>query len=143
MVLIQNDLLHVVEEPLVEAPRPYATAQDRDEYRKARDISIEVQTLMVGSMEPHLKAYYHNHNPFVIINAFQALFAPQVRKLSFECMNEFLTTKMEENTCLRSHLNNMHRLYRHLIDKLNYLMTNELGIDEVLQSLLGSYNECV
>jgi hypothetical protein len=129
---MKNDLLHVLEEPLVEALGPNATAQDRDKYREAHDISIEVHTLMLGSMEPHLKAYYQNHNPFVMIKTLQALFAPQVRKPSYECLNEFLTTKMEENTCLESHLTNMHRLYRRLNDELNYLMIDELTIDVVL-----------
>jgi hypothetical protein len=50
---------------------------------------------------------------------------------------------MEENTYFGSHLTNMHRLYRHVNDKLNYLMTNELTIDVVLQSLSPSYNEFV
>jgi hypothetical protein len=43
---MQNDMLHVLEEPLVEALVPNATAQDRDEYHKACDINIEVHTLM-------------------------------------------------------------------------------------------------
>jgi hypothetical protein len=56
--IMQNDLLCVIEEPLAGASIPNATAQDRDEYRKARDIAIEVQTLMSTTMEPHLRAYY-------------------------------------------------------------------------------------
>jgi hypothetical protein len=78
-----------------------------------------------------------------MISALQALFAPQVRKQSFKCLNEFLTTKMEENTCIESLLTNMHRLYMHLTDELNYMMTNELGIYVVLQSLPPSYTTYV
>jgi hypothetical protein len=99
-VLIQKDLLYVLEETLAEAPRPNATAQDRDEYHEAHDISIKVQNLMAGSMEPHLKAYYQHHKPFAMIKVPQTLFAPQVRKQSYYCLNEFLSTKMEENTCI-------------------------------------------
>jgi hypothetical protein len=40
------------------APGPNATTQGHDEYRGARDIVIEVQTLMSSSIEPRLKAYY-------------------------------------------------------------------------------------
>jgi hypothetical protein len=78
-----------------------------------------------------------------MISALQALFAPQVRKESYEYINEFLTTRIEENTCLESHLTNMHRLYRCLTNELNYLMTDELGIDVVLPSLPPSYNTYV
>jgi hypothetical protein len=132
-LLIQNDFLYVIEEPLVNAPGPNASAQDRHKYREARDIAIEVQTLMASYMEPHLKAYYQNRDPFAMISALQTLFAPQVRNLSYECLNEFISTKMEENTYFGSHLTNMHRVYRRVNDMLNYLITNELVIDVVLQ----------
>jgi hypothetical protein len=39
---MQNDLFYVIEEPLAEAPGSNATTQDRDEYRKAHDIAMEV-----------------------------------------------------------------------------------------------------
>jgi hypothetical protein len=74
-----------------------------------------------------------------MLSALQALFAPQVRNQIFKCLYEFLTSKMEKNTCIKSPLTNMHRLYRRLTDELNYMMTNELGIYGVPQSLPPSY----
>jgi hypothetical protein len=68
-VLLHNDLLYMIKEPLDEAPSPNASAQDRDEYHKARDIAIEVQTLMLSSMEPCLKAYYQHHDAYSMSNA--------------------------------------------------------------------------
>jgi hypothetical protein len=50
---------------------------------------------------------------------------------------------MEENACIESHLNNMHRLYRRLIDELNYEMTNDIGKDVVLLLLPPSYTSYV
>jgi hypothetical protein len=142
-VLLHNDLLYVIEEPLAGAPGPNATTQDHNEYREAHDIAIEVQTLMSSSMEPCLKAYYQHRDPYSMINTLRGLFAPQVRKQKFDCLNEFFTTKMEENTCIESHLNNMHRLYRHLIDELDYVMTNDIGKDVVLLLLPSSYTSYV
>jgi hypothetical protein len=55
-VLLNNDLLYVIKEPLDEAPGLNASAQDREEYHEARDIVIRVQSLMLSSMEPRLKA---------------------------------------------------------------------------------------
>jgi hypothetical protein len=142
-VLLHNDLLYVIEEPLAGAPDPNATAQDRDEYREARDIAIEVHTLMYASMEPRLRAYYQHRDPYSMINALRGLFAPQVRKQKFDCLNEFLTTKMEENMCIKSHLTNMHRLYSCLNDELEYEMTDDIENDVVLQLLPLSYNAYV
>jgi hypothetical protein len=136
---MQNDLLYVIEEPLAGAPGPNAISQDHDEYHEPHDIAIEVQTLMSTSMEPRLRAYYQHHDPYLIINVLRGIFAPQVRKQKFDCMNEFFTTKMEENTCIESHLTNMNRLYRRLTDKLNYGITDDIGKDVLLQSVPPSY----
>jgi hypothetical protein len=78
-----------------------------------------------------------------MINALRGLFAPQVRKQKFDYLKEFLTTKMEENTCIKSHLTNMHRIYRRLTDELKYEMTDDIGKDVVLQSLPLNYNAYV
>jgi hypothetical protein len=50
---------------------------------------------------------------------------------------------MEENTCFEIHLTSMHRIHTRLTDKMNYLVTDELAIDVVLQSLPPSYNEFI
>jgi hypothetical protein len=78
-----------------------------------------------------------------MINALRGLSTPQVTRQKFDCLNEFLTIKMEENTCIESHLTNMHRLYRRLIDKLEYEMIDDIGKDVVLQPLPPSYNAYV
>jgi hypothetical protein len=87
-VLLNNDLLYMIKEPLAEAPGPNATAQDLDEYCEARDIAIKVGTLMSSSMEPCLKEYYQHHDPYSMINALRSHFAPQVRKQKYDCLNE-------------------------------------------------------
>jgi hypothetical protein len=140
---MQNGLLHVIEEPLAAAPGPNATAQDRNEYREARDIAIEVQILMSTSMEPRLRALYQHHDLYSMLNALKGVFAPQLRIQRFDCLNEFLTTNMEENTCIESHPTDMHRLYRRLTDELKYEMTDDIGKDVVLQSLPPSYKAYV
>jgi hypothetical protein len=118
-----------------EAPRYDANIDNYDEYH--------VHTMMVASMEPHIHAHYQNHNPFAMVGALKTFFAPQVRRMSYECLSEFLTTKMEENTCFEIHLTNMHRVHRRLIDELNYLMTDELTIDVVFLSHSPSYKEFI
>jgi hypothetical protein len=129
----------VIKEPLDEAPGLNATAQDREEYCEARDIVIRVQTLMLSSTEHHLKAHYEHRDPYSMINALRSHFAPQVRKQEYDCLNEFFTTKMDENTFIKSHLSNMHMIYRRLVDEFDYEMTDDIGKDVVLQSLTPSY----
>jgi hypothetical protein len=88
-ILLHNDLFYVIKQPLDETPGLDATAQDREEYHEAHDIVIRVQTLMLSSMEPHLKAHYDHHDPYSMINALRSHFAPQVRKKKYDCLNEF------------------------------------------------------
>jgi hypothetical protein len=55
----------------------------------------------------------------------KSLFAPKVRVLKYDCLNEFFNTKMEENTYVDSHMSNMHRIYRRLVDEFECEITNE------------------
>jgi hypothetical protein len=109
----------------------------------ARDIAIEVPSLMLSSMEPCLKACYQHRDPYSMINALRNHFAPKVKKQKYDYLNEVFTTKMEENTCIKSHLSNMHRIYRRLVDEFEYEMNDYIGKDVVLQLLPLSYNALV
>jgi hypothetical protein len=57
-VLLHNDLLFMITEPLAKAPGWNATAQDHEEYRETHEIAVEVQTLMPTSMEPRLRVLF-------------------------------------------------------------------------------------
>ena len=50
-------------------------------------------------------------------------------------MNEFLSLKMEENTCLEQHLRKMHEIHHRLVLVWDYLITDEFAMDGVLRSL--------
>jgi hypothetical protein len=130
---MHNDLLFMIRDPLAEAPSPNATAQDREEYHETREIAIEVQTLMSTSMEPRLRVFFQHRDPYSMLNALKSLFASRVY------LGEFFNTKMEENTCIDSHLSNMHRIYRRLVDEFEYEITDDIGKNVLLQSLPRSY----
>ena len=142
-VLLQNDLLYIIEEPLGDAPDYSASEDDRDEYYGRRDSAIAVQVMMLNTMVAGMRGRYQNTYPFEMVDELKTLFAPQVRLMKFECLNEFLSTKMEENTCLESHLANLHRIHRRLTGDLDYWMTDALAIDAVLFSLPPSYKDVV
>ena len=63
--------------------------------------------------------------------------------MKFECLDEFLSIKMEENTCLESHLANMHRIHERLTVELDYWIRDEFAVEGVLRSLPPSYKSVV
>jgi hypothetical protein len=138
-ILLHNDLLFMIEEPLAKEPRWHATAQDRDEYHKTREIATEVKTLMATSMEPRLRVLFQHRDPYSMFRALKHLFAPKVRALKYDCLNEFFNTKMEENASIDSHLSNMHRIYRRLVDEFECEITDEIRKSILLQLLPSSY----
>jgi hypothetical protein len=75
-----------------------------------------------------------------MFRAIKSLFAPKVRALKYDCLNEFFNTKMEENMNIDSHLSNMYRIYRRLVDEFECKITDEIGKSVLLQSLPLSYS---
>jgi hypothetical protein len=142
-ILVHNNLLFIIEEPLAKAHGWNVTTQDRDEYREIREIAVEVQTLMSISMEPRLRVLFRHRDLYSMLKALKSIFAPKVRAQKYDCMNEFFNTKMEENTNIDCHLSNMHRIYRCLINEFEYEITNGLGKEVLLQSLPPSNSKFV
>ena len=119
-ILISNDLLYMIQEPLGDAPGDSASENDNGDYRDHRDISITVQCAMLYSMESELRVRFSNTNAYEMVDELKALFAPQVRVMKYEYLDKFLSTKMEENTCLESHLATMHGIHGRLATDLDY-----------------------
>jgi hypothetical protein len=72
--------------------------------------------------------------------ALTSLFAPKVRAIKYDCLNEFFNTIMEENMNVDSHLSNMHRIYRRLVDEFKCEIIDEIRKSVLLQSLPLSYS---
>ncbi|KAM0931168.1 hypothetical protein ACQ4PT_000508 [Festuca glaucescens] len=119
-VLISNDLLYVIEEPLGDEPKDSTSEDDKDDYRTRRDLFIVVKCDMLHSMVYELRVWFDNTNAYDMVDALNALFISLVRVMKYECLDEFLSTKMEENTCLESHLANMHRIHGRLVHDWDY-----------------------
>ena len=142
-VLLQNDLLYIIEEPLGDAPDNSASEDDHDEYRDRCDSTIAVQCMMRFSMVAGMRGRFVNTNPYEMVDELKTLFAPQVRLMKYEYLEKFLSTKMEEKTCLVSHLKIMHDLHARLTGDLDYWMTDAFAINAVLFSLPPSYKNVV
>ena len=63
--------------------------------------------------------------------------------MKYEYMDKFLSTKMEENTCLERHLAIMHGYHERLVVDLDYWMIESFAIEGVLRSLPPSYKDFV
>ena len=68
-----------------------------------------------------------------IVGELENRFSAQVRIVRFECLNGFLSHKMEENTCLEQHLRIMHEIHHRLVLVWNYEMNGDFAIDGVLR----------
>ena len=110
----------MIQEPLGDAPGDSASENDNDDYRDRRDISIAVQNTMLHTMESELRVRFLNTDAYEMVGELKALFASQVRVMKYEYLDKFLSTKMEENTCLESHLATMHGIHGRLATDLDY-----------------------
>ena len=90
-------------------------------------------------IHPDLKVRFNHTSAMDTIDELKVLFMEQVRIMKFECLNEFLSTMMEEKTCLEQHLVKMLDIHRRLTFYLEYWMTDELAVDVVLRLLPLSY----
>jgi hypothetical protein len=75
-----------------------------------------------------------------MLKALKSLFAPKVRTLKYDCLNEFFNSKMEENTNIDSHMSNMNQIYRRLVMNSSVRSLIKIGKSMMLQSLPPSYS---
>jgi hypothetical protein len=71
------------------------------------------------------------------------IFEPEVHLMRYECMDEFLSCKMEERECVGLHIAKMLRIHRRLTTELEYEMKYDFAKSVVLRSLPPSYRSFV
>ena len=84
-------------------------------------------------MNSDLSRQFKNFIAMEIVGDLKNRFSAQVRIVRFECLNGFLSLKMEENTCLEQHLRIMHEIHHRLVLVWNYEMNGDFAIDGVLR----------
>jgi hypothetical protein len=78
-----------------------------------------------------------------MIDEIKVLFVSEVMKIRYKCLDDFLSTKMEENVFLERHVVNMYRIQASLVHVWDYRMTNRFAVAEVLRSLPPIYKDHV
>src|ERR1041385_8949876 len=87
-----------------------------------------VKSVIETSFPQDLREHYVDMDTFDTIDMMKSLFIHQFRVARFELENEFLTTKMEENTCLKTHVAKMHGIHLKLVEDIDYWTAEESAI---------------
>ena len=142
---LQNDnLLYVIDGPLGDQPNDYAREEVRKEWHDRYGMYARVEWPMCTRMTyDDLRVQFNNTRANEIINGIKILFGAQVRVAGYKCLDEFLSTVMEEKTCLDQHLVRMHQIHRRLMHVWNYWVPDEWAMDIVLRPLPLSYKSFV
>ena len=75
-----------------------------NEFQALRELHILIANFMTLSMERELQVQFADTRAYLIVHQLKSMFVKQFRVARFELENEFLSTKMEEHTCLETHL---------------------------------------
>ena len=142
-MLKRRDALHVIQEHVGNPPGDSADEQEVDDFRDRRELFFLIRHTMIYSMALELRMHFDNFGAYDIIDELKSMFVAQFRVARFEIENEFLSTKMEEHTCLETHVAKMHGIYQSLVEDFDYWTTNEFAITMVLHSLPPSYKNFV
>ena len=89
--------------------------------------------MMCTFMNSDLSRQFIDLSANEIVAELKNRFLAQVKIARFDCLNEFLSTKMEKNSFLEQHLRKMHEMYYTLVDVWNYEMNDDFAIDGVLR----------
>ena len=99
-VLNTHAQLYVLDESLEECPNVSASYEEYMEWSEQKTTYLNVEWMMCAVLNSDLSSQFHNLSTMVIVDELKERIIAQVRIARFECLDEFLSTKMEENTCL-------------------------------------------
>jgi uncharacterized radical SAM superfamily Fe-S cluster-containing enzyme len=94
-------------------------------------------------MVPEMRSFWETATSNEIISDLKEIFEPEVRLMGHECLNEFLSCKMEEHECVGLHLAKMLRIHRRLTVELEFDLTDDIAKSVVLHSLPRSYKSFI
>jgi uncharacterized radical SAM superfamily Fe-S cluster-containing enzyme len=94
-------------------------------------------------MVPEMRSFWETATSNEIISDLKEIFEPQVRLMGHECLDEFLSCKMEEHGCVGLHLAKMLTIHRRLSIELEFDLSDNIAKSVVLCSLPPSYKSFV
>jgi hypothetical protein len=79
-----------------------------------------------------MRSFWETAKSNEITSDLKEIFEPEVRLMRYECMDEFLSCKMEEHECVGLHLAKMLWIHRSLTVELEYKMKEDFAKSVVL-----------
>jgi hypothetical protein len=125
---------YVLDAAMGDAPKLDAPKDEQAVYQtKVEDASF-VQSGMFFAMESDLQKRFEKMSAFEIITDLKAIFAPLARAERYEASELFVSTQMDEHSCVSEHVVKMSGFVQRL-NTLDCQILDELTFDRVLQSL--------
>src|SRR3954469_24688251 len=118
-------------------------AQAAIDYQYRRRTYAIAKGIIETSIPQPLREEYADLDTYDMIDELKSSNLHRFRVARFELESEFLSTKMEEGSCLKEHLAKMHEIHLSLVDDFDYSTTDESAIYTVLHSLPPSYTDHV
>jgi hypothetical protein len=141
--LQQYDALYMILEPLGPPPGEDLAQNEDDAFCDRRDCYTIAQTAIFSMMDLEMRGFWETTDSNEIISDMEEIFEPQVRLMKHDCLDEFLSGKMEEHTSVGMHLAKMHKVHSRLTVELEYEMTDAFAKSMELRSLRLSYRDFV
>ena len=140
-VLKSNNQIVLIREWLGEEPED---PEAKSEYLDRRACAASLRYVMRRCMVNELQVRYPDPvYPDSMIRDLKKLFAEQLRLGEFDYLKRFLSTKMEDNSHLGTHLSIMDDLRDFLTQDLCHWIPEDLAVNVLLQSLPPSYEDAV
>src|SRR3954467_3248239 len=142
-VLKRANLSFLREEHVGNPPANDMDARAAIDYQYRRRTYAISKGVIETSIPQALREEYAELDTYDMIDELKSLYMHQFRVARIELEDEFLSTKMEEGSCLKAHLAKMHEIHLSLVDDFDYWTTDESGIYTVLHLLPSSYKDHV
>ncbi len=120
-------------------PDHYETPEELADRYYRQEMSTYIQIIMRYGMVDELHPLMGDLDPYSMVDQLRAEFISHARMWKNELLGEFLSIKMEEHTCLKSHLERMLDAHMRLVHFVDYWMDDPFAIDVLLRSLPPSY----
>ena len=128
-VLKRASILFMIERHVGDPPEDNTDEQAILYYYALRRTYSIVKNVMELSMSRELRVQFEETTAYDMIDTLKSMFIYQFRVARFELENQFLSTKMEEHTCLKTHLAKMHGIHLSHVEDFDYWTTDESGIN--------------
>src|ERR1043165_3599634 len=142
-VLKRANLSFLTKEHAGNPPTNNMDAQAAIDHHYRRRTYAIAKGIIETSIPQPLREEYANLDTYDMIDELKSSNLHRFRVAKFELESDFLSTKMEEGSCLKAHLAKMHEIHLSLVDDFDYWTIDESSKYTVLHSLPPSYTDHV